>query len=168
LKIDLAQFRGLQAFATFGSELDRVSRNQLDRGARLTEVLKQPQNSPMPVEEEVISIYAGTRGFLDDLAVEDVRDFEAALLQYLRADRPEMLEQIRTTKDMPTGEALDDAIKEVKKGFATISRDEATPGEGKPGGAGTGGAQQAKANAKTEGSAAEGAGAGGTGPGEAG
>jgi F-type H+/Na+-transporting ATPase subunit alpha len=156
LKIDLAQFRELQAFATFGSELDRVSRNQLDRGARLTEVLKQPQNSPMPVEEEVVSIYAGTHGFLDDLAVEDVRDFEAALLQYLRADRPEMLEQIRTTKDMPASEALDQAIREVKKGFATTNQEEATQG-----GAGTGPAPEAKANGKTEVAAAEGAAAGG-------
>jgi F-type H+/Na+-transporting ATPase subunit alpha len=156
LKIDLAQFRELQAFATFGSELDRVSRNQLDRGARLTEVLKQPQNSPMPVEEEVVSIYAGTHGFLDDLAVEDVRDFEAALLQYLRADRPEMLEQIRTTKDMPASEALDQAIREVKKGFATTNQEEATQG-----GAGTGPAPEAKANGKTEVAAAAGAAAGG-------
>ena len=68
LKIDLAQYRELQAFATFGSELDRVSRHQLDRGARLTELLKQPQSSPVPVEEQVVAIYAGTNGFLDDLA----------------------------------------------------------------------------------------------------
>ena len=70
LKLDLAQFRELEAFATFGSELDAVSRAQLDRGYRLTELLKQPLNSPMPVEEQVISIYAGTSGVLDDIEVE--------------------------------------------------------------------------------------------------
>jgi F-type H+/Na+-transporting ATPase subunit alpha len=130
LKIDLAQFRELQAFATFGSELDRVSRHQLDRGARLTEVLKQPQSSPLPVEEQVVSIYAGTGGFLDDLAVEDVSEFEAALLQYLRADHSDLLEHIRTTKDLPSTDALDEAIREVKKGFATVKSDEAAPQEG--------------------------------------
>ena len=127
LKIDLAQFRELQAFATFGSELDRVSRRQLDRGARLTEILKQPQSAPMPVDEQVVSIYAGTKGFLDDLAVEDVRPFESALLQYLRADRPELLQQIRDTKDLPPAESLDGAIRDVKKGFATITGDEVKP-----------------------------------------
>jgi F-type H+/Na+-transporting ATPase subunit alpha len=130
LKIDLAQFRELQAFATFGSELDRVSRHQLDRGARLTEILKQPQSSPVPVEEQVVEIYAGTGGFLDDLAVEDVREFDAALLQYLRSDRPDLLEHIRTTKDLPSTDALDDAIRQVKKGFATVATAEAAPREG--------------------------------------
>ncbi len=130
LKIDLAQFRELQAFATFGSELDRVSRRQLDRGARLTEILKQPQSAPVPVEEQVVSIYAGTKGFLDDLAVEDVRPFETALLQYLRADRADLLEQIRTSKDLPPADSLDEAIRDVKKGFATVARDGAAPGAG--------------------------------------
>jgi F-type H+-transporting ATPase subunit alpha len=148
LKIDLAQFRELQAFATFGSELDRVSRRQLDRGARLTEILKQPQSAPMPVDEQVVSIYAGTKGFLDDLAVEDVRPFESALLQYLRADRPELLQQIRDTKDLPPAESLDGAIRDVKKGFATISGDEAKP---------VGGAQTRQPEAKDNGKPAEGA-----------
>ena len=130
LKIDLAQFRELQAFATFGSELDRVSRHQLDRGARLTEILKQPQSAPVPVEEQVVSIYAGTKGFLDDLAVEDVRPFESALLQYLRADRAELLQQIRDTKDLPPADSLDGAIRDVKKGFATITTDGAKPAAG--------------------------------------
>ena len=130
LKIDLAQFRELQAFATFGSELDRVSRRQLDRGARLTEILKQPQSAPVPVEEQVVSIYAGTKGFLDDLAVEDVRPFETALLQYLRADRADLLEQIRNTKDLPPADALDQAIRDVKKGFATLATDVAAPAAG--------------------------------------
>ncbi len=148
LKIDLAQFRELQAFATFGSELDRVSRRQLDRGARLTEILKQPQSAPMPVDEQVVSIYAGTKGFLDDLAVEDVRPFESALLQYLRADRPELLQQIRDTKDLPPAESLDGAIRDVKKGFATITGDEVKPG---------GDGQTRQPEAKDNGKPAEGA-----------
>jgi F-type H+-transporting ATPase subunit alpha len=128
LKTDLAQFRELQAFATFGSELDRVSRAQLDRGVRLTELLKQPQSSPVPVEEQVVSIYAGTKGFLDDLAVEDVRPFETALLQDFRTNHADLLDSIRTTKALPPTDQLDKAIAEVKKGFATTKP--ATPSAG--------------------------------------
>jgi F-type H+-transporting ATPase subunit alpha len=119
LKTDLAQFRELQAFATFGSELDRVSRAQLDRGVRLTELLKQPQSSPVPVEEQVVAIYAGTKGFLDDLAVDDVRAFETALMQNFRANHADLLESIRTSKALPPTDQLDKAIAEVKKGFAS-------------------------------------------------
>ena len=78
LKTDLAQFRDLEAFASFGSELDRVSQAQLDRGYRLTEVLKQPQNAPVPVEEQVLAIYAATHGYVDDIPVKDVQRFEAS------------------------------------------------------------------------------------------
>src|SRR5579864_5653875 len=85
LKIDLAQFRELEAFATFGSELDRASQAQLDRGYRLTELLKQPQQAPLPIEEQVISIFAGTRGFIDDIPVGDVRRFEDELLEEFRS-----------------------------------------------------------------------------------
>ena len=128
LKINLAQYRELQAFATFGSELDRFSHAQLERGARLTELLKQSQSAPVPVEEQVVAIYAGTNGFVDDLAVEDVRPFEAALVQYLKADRSELLEHIRTTKDMPPAGDLEDAIRQVKKGFDTIQPQKAEQG----------------------------------------
>src|SRR5207344_822819 len=85
LKLDLAQFRELEAFATFGSELDAVSKAQLERGYRLVELLKQPLNSPMSVEEQVVSIFAGTRGYLDDIPVGDVRRFEAEMLEYMRS-----------------------------------------------------------------------------------
>ncbi len=143
LKTDLAQFRELQAFATFGSELDRVSRAQLDRGVRLTELLKQPQSSPVPVEEQVVAIYAGTKGFLDDLAVDDVRAFETALVQNFRANHSDLLESIRTTKALPPTDQLDKAIAEVKKGFASTKPEtppagpaEATAGNG-PAGANT-------------------------------
>ena len=123
LKINLAQFRELQAFATFGSELDRVSKAQLERGARLTELLKQPQNSPMPVEEQVVVIYAGTNGYLDDLEVDQIKGFEAALIQRLRSDQGGgVLEHIRANKSMPGDEDLKKAINEVKKGFATTKR----------------------------------------------
>ena len=85
LKIDLAQFRELEAFATFGSELDKVSQAQLDRGYRLTELLKQAQNAPLPVEEQVVVIYAGSNGWVDDVPVSEVRRFESELLAFMRA-----------------------------------------------------------------------------------
>jgi F-type H+-transporting ATPase subunit alpha len=132
LKTDLAQFRELQAFATFGSELDRVSRAQLDRGVRLTELLKQPQSSPVPVEEQVVAIYAGTKGFLDDLAVDDVRGFETALLQDFRTNHADLLESIRTTKALPPTDQLDKAIAEVKKGFATTKPASPSAGRAEP------------------------------------
>ena len=96
LKLDLAQFRELEAFATFGSELDAVSKAQLERGYRLVELLKQPLNSPMPVQEQVVSIFAGTRGYLDDLPVEDVRRFEQALLDHMRLRHADLLDSLRT------------------------------------------------------------------------
>ncbi len=96
LKLDLAQFRELEAFATFGSELDAVSKAQLERGYRLVELLKQPLNSPMPVEEQVVSIFAGTKGYLDDLPVEDVVRFESELLDHVRSTHAAMLDEIRT------------------------------------------------------------------------
>jgi F-type H+-transporting ATPase subunit alpha len=95
LKLDLAQFRELEAFATFGSELDAVSKAQLERGYRLVELLKQPLNSPMPVEEQVVSIYAGTNGYLDDIPVGDVRRFEAELLEFMRGRHGAMLADLR-------------------------------------------------------------------------
>ena len=87
LKLDLAQFRELEAFATFGSELDKVSAAQLERGYRLTELLKQNLNSPMPVEEQVVSIFAGTGGYLDDIPVSDVKRFEVELLEFMPPSR---------------------------------------------------------------------------------
>ncbi|MEY4605429.1 MAG: synthase subunit alpha [Actinomycetota bacterium] len=96
LKLDLAQFRELEAFATFGSELDAVSKAQLERGYRLVELLKQPLNSPMPVQEQVVSIFAGTRGYLDDIPVEDVRRFEAELLDHMRSRHGGLLDALKT------------------------------------------------------------------------
>ena len=95
LKLDLAQFRELEAFATFGSELDAISKAQLERGYRLVELLKQPQNSPMPVEEQVVVVFAGTKGYLDSLPVSDVRRFEAELLEHMRSTQGALLSAMR-------------------------------------------------------------------------
>src|ERR1700704_3856752 len=114
LKIDLAQFRELEAFASFGSELDKVSQAQLDRGYRLTELLKQPLRSPMPVEEQVVSIFAGTSGVLDDLPVGDVKRFENEMLDYFRGPHADMLAQIRTTGAVPEGDTLATAVSDFK------------------------------------------------------
>ena len=105
LRLDLAQFRELAAFALFGSELDKTSQAQLNRGKHLVEVLKQPQYSPLPVEKQVILIYAGTGGLLDDLPVADCRAFEAELYRFLDATHPALLAAIREKK------TLDDALK---------------------------------------------------------
>ena len=86
LKLDLAQFRELEAFATFGSELDKVSQAQLDRGYRLTELLKQPQNAPVPVEEQVLVIYAGTKGWADSVPVPEVQRFATELIEYFKGN----------------------------------------------------------------------------------
>ncbi|MFZ4584641.1 MAG: F0F1 ATP synthase subunit alpha [Acidimicrobiia bacterium] len=118
LKIDLAQFRDLEAFATFGSELDAVSKAQLERGYRLVELLKQPLNSPMPVEEQVISIFAGTKGYLDDLPVSEVKRFEADLLDAFRTRHGGLLAHIRDTGTLPEDAELRAAVDDVKAGFA--------------------------------------------------
>jgi F-type H+-transporting ATPase subunit alpha len=117
LKIDLAQFRELEAFATFGSELDKASQAQLDRGYRLTELLKQGLNVPMPVQEQVVVIYAGVRGHIDDVAVEDVQRFEAELRAFMRARHADLLEQIASTGTLPDESDLKAAIAEFKRGF---------------------------------------------------
>ena len=117
LKLDLAQFRELEAFSTFGSELDAVSRAQLDRGARLVELLKQPLNSPMPVEEQVVSIFVGTSGGLDDVPVEQVRRFERDLLDWFRSRHSGMLAEIRETGGLPAGDALATAVDQFKADF---------------------------------------------------
>jgi F-type H+-transporting ATPase subunit alpha len=105
LRLDLAQFRNLAAFALFGSELDKTSQAQLNRGNRLVEVLKQPQYSPLPVEKQVLIIYAGNSGLLDDLPVEQCRQFESELYAFLDASHAPLLQTIREKK------AMDDALK---------------------------------------------------------
>jgi len=118
LKGDLAQFRELEAFATFGSELDAVSKAQLERGYRLVELLKQPLNSPLPVEEQVVAIFSGTKGYLDDLPVTDVQRFEAELLEYMRTTNSGLLSEIR---DGAVPDGLSDAIDNFKANFVVTS-----------------------------------------------
>jgi F-type H+-transporting ATPase subunit alpha len=120
IKLELAQYREMAAFAQFGSDLDASTQRLLARGARLTELLKQPQYQPMPVEEQVASIYAGTQGFLDQVDVKDVVRYEAAMLSFLRSEKPEILGKIRDTKalDDDTAGALKDALTEFGRTFA--------------------------------------------------
>src|SRR3954469_13128618 len=117
LKLDLAQFRDLEAFATFGSELDAVSAAQLGRGYRLVELLKQPLNSPMSVEEQVVSIYCGTTGILDDLPVDQVKAFEADLLDAFRTRHADLMGQIRDSGALPDEAVLRQAVDDVKASF---------------------------------------------------
>jgi F-type H+-transporting ATPase subunit alpha len=129
LKLDLAQFRAMEAFAMFASDLDPASRAQLARGARLVELLKQPQSHPYPVEEQVVSVWAGTTGKLDDVAVEDVRTFESELLDQLRREGT-ILATIRETKklDDDTEAALDKVVEELKFTFAGSGESGVTAG----------------------------------------
>ena len=117
LKTDLAQFRELEAFAAFGSELDKVSQAQLDRGYRLVELLKQGLNSPMPVENQVLSLYAGTRGYLDGIPVADVRRFEAELIEHFSTRHSDIVGGIRSTGAVPDEKALDAGVKEFADRF---------------------------------------------------
>jgi len=117
LKLDLAQFRELEAFATFGSELDKVSQAQLDRGYRLTELLKQGLNQPVPVEEQVLVIYAGSEGYVDDIPVADVQRYEAEVRAYFRAGHADILEGIRTSGKLPDGDVLADALAKFTESF---------------------------------------------------
>jgi F-type H+/Na+-transporting ATPase subunit alpha len=119
LKLALSQYRDLEAFASFSSDLDPASRAQLDRGARLVELLKQPQYSPYPVERQVVAIWAGTNGYLDDVPVEDVRRFENEFLDDLQINQPGIYDAIRETGDLKddTAVALKDAIESFRRRF---------------------------------------------------
>ncbi|HSL58056.1 MAG TPA: F0F1 ATP synthase subunit alpha [Acidimicrobiales bacterium] len=119
MKGDLAQFRELEAFAAFGSELDAVSQAQLDRGYRLIELLKQGLNSPMPVEEQVVSIYAGTRGYLDPIPVADVRRFEGELLEWFRTRHADVLSGIRENGTLGDEDAFAAGIEAFSAQFRT-------------------------------------------------
>jgi F-type H+-transporting ATPase subunit alpha len=110
LRLEMAQYRELAAFAQFGSDLDKATQAQLNRGQRLTEILKQGQFQPLPVEKQVVSIFAGTNGFLDDLAVEDCQPFEQALGEFMDASYPALGKEIVEKKQ------LDDALRgEIRK-----------------------------------------------------
>ena len=100
IKLELAQYREMASFAQFASDLDPATQRLLSRGARLTELLKQPQFSPIPVEEQVVIIFAGVRGYLDTIKISDIRAFEQAMLDGLRAKAPDILNTIRTDKTL--------------------------------------------------------------------
>src|ERR1700757_5209163 len=129
LRLDLSQYRELEAFAAFASDLDENSRKQLDRGARLVEVLKQPQHQPMPIEEQVVAIFLGTKGHLDSIPVEDVRRFETEFLDHMRAAHDEILKEIRETKKLPeeTEDTLANVINKFKRAFATTDGSSVVP-----------------------------------------
>jgi F-type H+-transporting ATPase subunit alpha len=130
LRLDLAQFRELQAFAQFGSDLDKATQAQLARGQRLTEILKQPQYQPMDVEKQVLVIWTATNGYVDDIAVEDVRKFEIELLEFVQNSHPGLLANISEKKNL-TDEIKKD-LKQVLEDFTEMWKQErskaTTPG----------------------------------------
>jgi F-type H+/Na+-transporting ATPase subunit alpha len=119
LKLSLSQYRDLEAFASFSSDLDAASRAQLDRGQRLVELLKQPQYSPFPVEREIVSIWLGTTGQLDDVPIDDVRRFEQEFEDFVQRERSGIFDAIRETGELSddTTTALKDAVEEFRRGF---------------------------------------------------
>jgi F-type H+-transporting ATPase subunit alpha len=123
LRLNLAQFRELEAFSAFGSDLDAASKAQLERGARLVELLKQPQYQPQSMEREVVSVWSGTTGQLDEVPLEDIRRFDAEFLDYVVRSHPEVFDAIRTTTDLSddTVSVLETAIAEFKKQYTTIA-----------------------------------------------
>ncbi|GAA1778032.1 F0F1 ATP synthase subunit alpha [Actinomadura chokoriensis] len=125
LRLALSQFRDLEAFAAFASDLDAASRAQLERGARLVELLKQPQGAPFPAEQEVVSVWAGTSGELDDVPVADIRRFEREFLEYIQREESGLLTAIRETGQLSDDglTSLKNTITEFKKGFQTSEGD---------------------------------------------
>jgi len=119
LKLDLAQYRALAAFAQFASDLDKATRDQLTRGEKLSEIIKQPQYQPLPVEKQVAILYAATTGKLDDVPTPRVKEFEAQFYRYLDAEKPDILRKIADTKtlDDETAKALGEAIDAFRQQF---------------------------------------------------
>jgi F-type H+-transporting ATPase subunit alpha len=115
----MAAFRELAAFATFGSDLDKSTQRQLDRGYRLTEILKQPQYEPLPLEEEVMVIYAGTRGFTDTIPVDQMQNWEAGFRRFMETSHPELGRDIAEKKQITseTEEKLKEAIRAFNAGW---------------------------------------------------
>ena len=118
LRLDLASYRELESFAQFGSDLDPATREKLERGKRTVEVLKQDLHKPIPVEKQVMILYALTHGFLDDVEVKDIHRFEQELYSYLDAHENEAIKHIIETKDLPATEVMDEVIAAFKKTFA--------------------------------------------------
>jgi F-type H+-transporting ATPase subunit alpha len=120
LRLDLAAFRDLEAFAQLGTELDTATQRQLDRGQRMVELLKQPQYQPYNVNEQILSIFAGANGFLDDLPVSQVRSFEAAMLKHFRDEHPEVVEELDRTGDL--SKELAERMRQILRDFKTQSQ----------------------------------------------
>jgi F-type H+-transporting ATPase subunit alpha len=120
LRLDLAQYRDLAAFAQFGSDLDKATQAQLNRGARLTELLKQPQYQPMPVEQQILVIWMGTKGFIDDIPLENVKKFERGMLAFVENAHAGLLDKIRQAPklDNQLEEEMRTAVTEFKERFA--------------------------------------------------
>ncbi|NLS37187.1 F0F1 ATP synthase subunit alpha [Staphylococcus pseudintermedius] len=115
LRLDLASYRELESFAQFGSDLDEATASKLERGKRTVEVLKQDQNKPLPVEHQVLIIYALTRGYLDDIPVVDITRFEAEIIEWTKSNANEIFTEIRETGGLPADEKFESAINEFKK-----------------------------------------------------
>jgi F-type H+-transporting ATPase subunit alpha len=117
LRLDLAQYRELEAFSAFASDLDKASRDQLERGARMVELLKQPQYSPYSVAQQVVSVWAGTTGELDDVPVADIRRFERELLDYVGHEHPGVYDELTRTKALS-----DDAVEQLKAALGALKK----------------------------------------------
>jgi len=120
LRLDLASYRELEAFTQFGSDLDQATQSKLNRGKRTVEVLKQKLHAPLEVEKQVVILFALTHGYLDSIPVNQILDFEAALFDFIEKKHNDLLDTIRTTKDLPDEDALNAAIKECKNNFLEI------------------------------------------------
>jgi F-type H+-transporting ATPase subunit alpha len=131
LRLDLSQYRELEAFAAFASDLDATSKAQLERGERLVELLKQPQYQPMPVEEQVVSVFLGTQGHLDSVPVEDVRRFETEFLDHVRSSEEDILKEIRESQKLTDelSDKLAEGINHFKRGFAATGGGSVVPDE---------------------------------------
>lgn len=123
LRLDLAQYRELQAFSQFGSDLDKSTQARLNRGARMMEILKQDVHKPLPVEQQVVSLYTATKGYLDEIPVGDVTRFEREYLSFMESNHPEILESIRTTKELTADNeaALKNSIEKFRNSFSKSS-----------------------------------------------
>ena len=119
LRLDLAQFRELAAFAQFGSDLDKATQAQLSRGQRLTELLKQDQYSPLPVAKQVLAIYAGTNGYVDDIPVEELKAFESGLYRFVDNSHPSLLQKLMEKKqlDEEMRNAFNSVLRQFKERF---------------------------------------------------
>lgn len=122
LRVDLASYRELESFAQFGSDLDQATQAKLNRGRRTVEVLKQPLHKPLPVEDEVLILYALTHGFLDAIPVPDIQRYELELYDYFASNYNDLLDVIRTTGDLPEGDKLNEALKNFNEGFSVSKK----------------------------------------------